>query len=183
MNTARGYHEDNYLGKRKPAPAPETKKDTTRNQNNQPKPQSLFEVIGYYPKRRDFDSEHDPEAEYYIADLEFEDDDTERDIELKKGILEIYNIRLSERIRRKNFLIDHGILDLEKNAQIEKRPKEEIEVRKKLAKFARLMTPEKHEELIRNIMKLRDIKCRRKILEDLEKNHNCKRFDEVAEVA
>ena len=36
--------------------------------------------MGYWPKRKDFENEYDPEADVSIADMEFFDDDTPEEI-------------------------------------------------------------------------------------------------------
>ena len=48
-----------------------------------------------------------------LADLEFKDDDTPEEIELKFRIIENYNKRLDERQKRYQFTIDHHILDID----------------------------------------------------------------------
>jgi transcriptional adapter 2-alpha len=58
-------------------------------------------LVGYMPKRGDFDTEYDDEAETRICEMEFNDDDTEEETKLKLQVLEYYNARLDERIRRK----------------------------------------------------------------------------------
>lgn len=62
---------------------------------------SCEEVVGYWPKRQEFDLEHCNEAEIEIAELEFNESDTEEDKNMKLKILEIYNRRLDEREERK----------------------------------------------------------------------------------
>lgn len=54
------------------------------------------------------------DADLLLADMEFFDDDTEADIQLKNDVIELYNARLDERIRRKKFVIDRGLLDFKK---------------------------------------------------------------------
>ena len=71
-------------------------------------------MIGYMPKRGDFDHEYDMDADLLLADMEFFDDDTESDIKLKNDVIELYNARLDERIRRKKFVIERGILDFKR---------------------------------------------------------------------
>ena len=56
--------------------------------------------------RGDFDCEYQQEAETYLADLEFEADDTEHELSIKKKILEEYNLKLNKRIMMKTFFID-----------------------------------------------------------------------------
>ena len=54
------------------------------------------------------------DADLLLADMEFFDDDTQEDIQLKNEVIELYNARLDERIRRKKFVIERGILDYKK---------------------------------------------------------------------
>ena len=69
------------------------------------------DVIGYMPLRGDFNVEYDNDAELILADMEFNEDDKEADIELKYKVLQTYNAKLDERIRRKKFVIDNGLTD------------------------------------------------------------------------
>jgi transcriptional adapter 2-alpha len=66
------------------------------------------------PKRGDFEQEYDNDADTLLADLEFFDDDTEDDIKLKNEVIELYNARLDERIRRKKFVTERGLLDFKR---------------------------------------------------------------------
>ena len=52
------------------------------------------------------------DAELLLADMEFHDDDTPENVKLKESVIELYNARLDERIRRKKFVIERGLLDL-----------------------------------------------------------------------
>jgi len=66
------------------------------------------------PKRGDFDQEYDMDAELLLADMEFFEEDTEEQIKLKNSVIDLYNARLDERIRRKKFVIERGLLDLKR---------------------------------------------------------------------
>lgn len=59
------------------------------------------EIVGFWPKRNEFDTEYFNEAEIEVAELEFLDDDTDEDRDMKLKVLEIYNLRLAEREKRK----------------------------------------------------------------------------------
>lgn len=52
--------------------------------------------------------------------MEFTDDDTEEDKKMKFKILELYNERLTERNKKKEFVMSRGLLNLEKQVTIEK---------------------------------------------------------------
>lgn len=42
-----------------------------------------MKVVGYMPKRREFETEYDEEAETRICEMEFTDDDPEEEVKLK----------------------------------------------------------------------------------------------------
>lgn len=71
-------------------------------------------MLGYLPKRGDFEQEYDMDAELLLADMEFFDDDNKDNTDLKTSVIELYNARLDERIRRKKFVIERGLLDLKR---------------------------------------------------------------------
>ena len=87
-------------------------KSSQTNVANQLAKQNCHEVLGYLPKRGDFEQEYDMDAELLLADMEFFEDDTPENIELKNSVIELYNGRLDERIRRKKFVIERGLLNL-----------------------------------------------------------------------
>ena len=66
------------------------------------------------PKRGDFEHEYDNDAELILAEMEFNEDDNEEIIEMKHKILEIYNARLDQRIRRTKIVIEHDLIDIQK---------------------------------------------------------------------
>ena len=123
-------------------------------------------VVGYMPKRGDFEQEYDGDADTLLADLEFFDDDTEQDIQLKNDVIELYNARLDERIRRKKFVIERGLLDFKKiQKQERKKTKEEREIINAMKIFARFNTPEDHEKLVASLLKERLL---REVIEQLK---------------
>lgn len=90
------------------------------------------------PLRGDFDVEYDNDAELLLAEMEFNDDETPEEYDLKMKIFDIYNARLDERIKRKKFVIERNLLDFQKQSMIEKsRTKEEKEIYNLLRPFAR----------------------------------------------
>lgn len=108
------------------------------------------------PKRGDFDQEYDGDADTLLADLEYFDDDTEQDIKLKNDVIELYNARIDERIRRKKFVIERGLLDFKRIQKAErKKSKEDREIINALKPFARFNTAEDHEKIVNNLLKER----------------------------
>jgi transcriptional adapter 2-alpha len=75
-----------------------------RNKKDQTTITSAAEILGYWPKREEFDVEFLNDAELEIAELEFVEDDTEKDINLKLNVLKVYNAQLEEREKRKKYL-------------------------------------------------------------------------------
>ena len=96
------------------------------------------------------------DAELLLADMEFFDEDTEEQIQLKNSVIELYNARLDERIRRKKFVIERGLLDLKRTQKYErKRSKEEREIINSMKIFARFNNEEDHQRLVQNLIKER----------------------------
>jgi len=118
------------------------------------------------PKRGDFDTEYDNEADMLLADMEFGEDDTPDEIKLKEEVIELYNARLDERIRRKKFVIDRGILDVKKIQKCErKKTQEEKDIINSMKVFARFNNKEDHERLVQNLIKERQL---REVIEQLK---------------
>lgn len=87
------------------------------------------EIVGYMPKRGDFEVEYDNDAELLLAEMEFNDDDSEEEKKMKFRLIDIYNHKLTERIRRKEFVISRKLLDLKEQNRLDKtRTKEEKEI-------------------------------------------------------
>ncbi|KAK6932847.1 SANT/Myb domain [Dillenia turbinata] len=119
---------------------------------------SLVELSGYNPKRQEFDTEYDNEAEQTLADMEFKDTDTEEERELKRRVLRIYSKRLDERKRRKDFILERNLLypsEFEKGLSPEER-----ELCRRYDRFMRFQSKEDHEELLRTVIQEYRIKKR-----------------------
>ena len=113
------------------------------------------------PRRGDFEVEYDNDAELLLAEMEFNDDDTEEELKMKFKLMDIYNQKLTERIKRKNFVISRNLLDLREQANLEKkRTKEEKEIYNMMKVFARFNSQEDHEKLVQGIIRERQIRQR-----------------------
>lgn len=78
-------------------------------------------LAGYNPFRSDFEIEYDNKAEsvlgllyYGYNDWEGSEDD-ELIVELKAAIVEGYNLRLKERMKRKRTIREHGLISIRKH--------------------------------------------------------------------
>ena len=88
-------------------------------------------------------------------------------MQLKFRVMEIYNEKLDERIRRKNFVIDRKLLDTKEQGRVEKgKSKEEKEIFNMMKPFARFSSEEDHKSLVQGIVQEKQIRQR---IEDLRK--------------
>jgi len=71
-------------------------------------------LSGFLPKRQDFDVEYDDNAEATIADLQILEDDTVEERLLKLKLLEIYDLKLQERERKKEAVLRWKMYDVAK---------------------------------------------------------------------
>lgn len=144
----------------------QNKNGVTQNKNQ------VYEQLGYMEKRKDFESEYDPDAELLLAEMEFnssEEEDNGEERETKYQILEIYNMRLDERIKRKKFLIERGLIDYQSTYQAEKQmPKEEREVQQMMKQFMRFNTTKEHNELVKNLVKEKELVKQIQFLQQLQ---------------
>jgi transcriptional adapter 2-alpha len=99
------------------------------------------DITGYHAKRNEFDPDYDAEAELPLAEMDFakgEQESNPEEYALKCRMLMIYNERLNERARRKQFILERGLLNVKKmQAADRKRTKEEREIHARFAVFAR----------------------------------------------
>lgn len=126
--------------------------------------------MGYLPKRGDFNHEYDEDADHLISDLDFQyySDDNTNEIKFKDDAINLYNARVSERIRRKQFVIERGVLDLKRSFKgaEKKKTKEEKEIFNAFKIFARFNTPEAHERMVNCLIKERRI---REVIDQLKR--------------
>ncbi|XP_074557947.1 transcriptional adapter ADA2-like isoform X1 [Curcuma longa] len=113
---------------------------------------------GYNQKRQEFDPEYDNDAEQALADMEFKENDSETERELKLRVLRIYLSRLDERKRRKEFILERNLLypnPLEKEISNEDR-----DIYNRFKVFMRFLSQEEHEDLIKSVIEERKIRRR-----------------------
>ncbi|KNA18679.1 hypothetical protein SOVF_068490 [Spinacia oleracea] len=143
-------HPDRSVGEKKPRTSADEGPPVT-------------DLCGYNSKREEFEVEYDNDAEQLLADMEFKETDTEAEHELKLRVLRIYNRRLDERKRRKEFVLERNLLypdPFEKNLT-----HEEKELCQRYRVFMRFHSKQEHEELLKSVVE--EHRLRRKI-QDLE---------------
>lgn len=79
------------------------------------------DINGYSVYRNDYDVEYDNDAELMLKDVEILGDEDEREKELKTCIIRAFNRRLDEREKRKQFVLERGLLNLREKLNEEKK--------------------------------------------------------------
>lgn len=132
-----------------------------RHRKDQNTISSASEILGYWPKREEFDVEYLNDAELEIAELEFNDDDSEEDRKLKFNVLKAYNCQLDEREKRKRFVIDNNLLDIKRTMNFERKlAKDDREIYNCLKPLQRFVEPGKFQELFDGIVLEKNIRQR-----------------------
>lgn len=130
-----------------------------RNRNGESSIQTAGEILGYWPKREEFDIEFLNDAELEIAELEFLDEDSENDKKLKMDVLRVYNLQLDERKMRKDFIVEKNLLDLKRHNNFEsKLSKEDREILNFLKPFARFYDYSEFFDLFEGIVLEKNLK-------------------------
>lgn len=122
---------------------------------------TFHELQGYMPRRYEFETEHENEAEQNVKDMVFNEDDTQEEIDLKVMVLDIYNSRLDKRQERKRLIFERGWLEFKKLQMMEKRrQKEEREIYNKTRVFCRLQTAEDYDLFVQGLVKEQHVRDR-----------------------
>ncbi|KAI8375776.1 hypothetical protein BD560DRAFT_66225 [Blakeslea trispora] len=122
---------------------------------------SFHEIQGYMPRRFEFETEHENEAEQSVKDMVFNEDDTPEEVDLKVMVLDIYNARLDRRMERKNLIFERKWLDFKRMQAAErKRQKEEREIYNKTRVFCRLQTEADYDVFVKGLVKEQQLRDR-----------------------
>ncbi len=117
------------------------------------------ELVGFMPRRGDFDIEYENEAENTLADMEFLEADTEQEKKLKLQVLQIYYQKQSEREKRKQFILSRNLYDYRKYVKNEQDlPQDERDLRHRMRLFERFHTPQEHKLFIDDIIKAKRLR-------------------------
>jgi transcriptional adapter 2-alpha len=98
---------------------------------------------------------------------------------MKFRLIDIYNQKLSERVRRKEFVVSRGLLDLQEQTRLDRtRTREEKDIRNMLKVFARFTPLDEHERLLQALLKERQLRQRIEQLKEFKR----KGFSNLAQV-
>jgi len=116
-------------------------------------------ILGYMPLRGDFTIEYDNDAEKMLSEIEFFEEDDPNEARIKENLLRLYNTRLDERIRRKEFIIKHGLLEYKKPLKGETdKTKEEKEMYTLMRPFMRFCEGNEFNELVEGLIRERALR-------------------------
>ena len=117
------------------------------------------ELAGYMPRRGDFDIEWENDAEQTLADMEFLPGDLDKDKKLKLAVLNIYNEKLDERQKRKDFIRERNLHDYRKNQEEDARlPRDERDLVRRMRLFERFHHPDEHKKFLEDILKAKRLR-------------------------
>lgn len=94
---------------------------------NKPLNQNIYDSLGYWEKRKDFDVEFKNEAEIQLSEIEFKDGDSPEDVEYNFKSLKNYNNILDEREERKKLVLEKIYLTSESKLTLIKNYQRKIE--------------------------------------------------------
>ena len=88
---------------------------------NKPINQNIYDTLGYWEKRKDFDVEFKNEAEIQLSELEFREEDSPSQIRVNFKCLKNYNNVLDEREERKKLVEEKNLYDVRKQISFDKK--------------------------------------------------------------
>ena len=153
------------------------KKD--QQDKNKPVNQNIYDILGYWEKRKDYDIEYKNEAEIQMSEIEFSENDNPENININYKNLKNYNNILDEREERKNLIIEKNLFDVRKQISFSKRlSKHDREIFQILKHNMKYLTKEQFLYIFENNILEKNIKTRLNQL-IYYKNLGCNTYDEI----
>ena len=146
---------------------------------NKPSNQNIYDILGYWEKRKDYDIEFKNEAEIQMSEIEFREKENPENVEINYKNLKNYNNILDEREERKNFVIEKNLFDVRKQISFSKRlSKHDREIFQILKYNMKYLTKEQFLFIFENNILEKNIKTRLNQL-IYYKNLGCNTYDEI----
>ena len=146
---------------------------------NKPSNQNIYDILGYWEKRKDYDIEFKNEAEIQMSEIEFREKESPENVEINYKNLKNYNNILDEREERKNFVIEKNLFDVRKQISFSKRlSKHDREIFQILKYNMKYLTKEQFLFIFDNNILEKNIKTRLNQL-IYYKNLGCNTYDEI----
>ena len=144
--------------------------------------QTASEILGFWPKREEFDVEYENDCELDLSELEFLDTDSKEEFERKMNIIKIYNSFLDERYKRRKFVIDRHFFDVKKQFTYERKlNKDDREIYNCLKPFLKYIDNDKFHEIFEGFVLEKNLKQRLNQL-IYYKNLGCKTYEDIQKI-
>jgi transcriptional adapter 2-alpha len=144
--------------------------------------QTASEILGFWPKREEFDVEYENDCELDLSELEFLDTDSKEEYERKMKIIKIYNVFLDERYKRRKFVIDRHFFDVKKQFTYERKlNKDDREIYNCLKPFLKYIDNDKFHEIFEGFVLEKNLKQRLNQL-IYYKNLGCKTYEDIQKI-
>ena len=156
-------------------------KNNIKNEQDKNKPnnQNIYDLLGYWEKRKDYDIEYKNEAEVQMSEIEFREKDTPDNIDINFKNLKNYNNILDEREERKNLIVEKNLFDVRKQISFSKRlSKHDREIFQLLKFNMKYLTKEQFYFIFESNILEKNIKTRLNQL-IYYKNLGCNTYDDI----
>ena len=149
------------------------------SENNKSINQNMYDILGYWEKRKDYDVEYKNEAEIQMSEIEFNENDNKDKLDINYTSLRNYNNVLDEREERKNFVIEKNLFDVRKQINFFKKlSKHDKEIYEAIKYNMKYLTKEQFLFILESNILEKNIKTR---LNQLlyYKNLGCNTYDDI----
>ena len=158
-----------------------SKNNIKKDENDKSKPvnQNMYDILGYWEKRKDYDVEYKNEAEIQMSEIEFNENDNKDKLDINYTSLRNYNNVLDEREDRKNFVIEKNLFDVRKQINFFKKlSKHDKEIYEAIKYNMKYLTKEQFLFILESNILEKNIKTR---LNQLlyYKNLGCNTYDDI----
>ena len=141
--------------------------------------QNIYDTLGFWSKRNEYDVEYKNEAEILLSELEFKDNDDYKTINMNYKILQNYNNILEEREERKKLVNEKNLFDYRKQINFDKKlSNEDREIYTNTKCFLKYLTKEQFYYMNENNILEKNIKALLNQLIMYQKL-GCKTFDDI----
>lgn len=167
------YDEYPRLPTHPPGKGGKPKKNTkTKKHHNVSCPVAHKELAGFMPKRAEFETEWNNDAELMIADLQIDPNEDPAIQDLKFQVLDIYNRKLLDRYEKRKFVLQNDLLDLKKPKQKRKEEQgpDERALQRSMQLFLQLHTREEHDTFVDGLIAELHLKKRISQLQEWRRN-------------
>jgi transcriptional adapter 2-alpha len=146
---------------------------------NKPVNQNMYDSLGYWEKRKDFDIEFKNEAEIQLSELEFNKEDSPAQIKINYKNLKNYNNILDEREERKKLVEEKNLFDVRKQINFDKKiSNQDREIYQNVKSNLKYLTREQFLFFYESNVLEKNIKARLNQLL-FYKNIGCKTYDDI----